>query len=640
MKLVQVNGPLGQLDPFLLACCTDGNFAPEPAMQYMSASLGYITLSEDNPYPAIVQQFESLASQLGRTLSPAETNHPIELSDAHNLIDEINRRFKKLNAARNDLMEQRQMCLDGAEQYNHFKGLDANIEQVTGCDYVSVRFGFLPLAGYQELTLHYADDPYIVFMPCKQDKNGYWGVYFTPKDRQQETDAVFSLLYFERVMVPGAAGTPEEIIHNFEENIELIDKQLAQMDATIASMWDEQADKINEIYNAARYHAAMFELRRYAAYKDDVFVYTGWIPATYEKQFNKEIKGISDVRVSISDPENSGSRNTPPTKLKNHFWSKPFEFFVEMYGLPSYGETDITAFVAITYVLLFGIMFADVGQGAVLAIASYLIWKIKKMPLFRLMIPCGICSCIVGFVFGSVFGYEEALDPLYHAIGLPGKPVSVMDSINGILLLAIGIGVVMVAIAMVIYMYSSIRKHLWGEVIFSNNGLVGLLTYAAGVSLCTGFMNGPAFLPGGVAIAIVVVGLILLLMKEVLIPLVDGEDWHPEGGWGNYFMQNIFELLEYVLSYLSNTISFLRVGAFVFVHASMMMVVFKLAGDPANIIIVALGNALVLVLEALLSGIQGLRLEFYEMFSRCYEGGGRPFRGFDIHRQLSADKAA
>lgn len=67
------------------------------------------------------------------------------------------------------------MCLDGAEQYNHFKGLDANIEQVTGCDYVSVRFGFLPLAGYQELTLHYADDPYIVFMPCKQDKNGYWG---------------------------------------------------------------------------------------------------------------------------------------------------------------------------------------------------------------------------------------------------------------------------------------------------------------------------------------------------------------------------------------------------------------------------------------------------------------------------------
>lgn len=123
MKLVQVNGPLGQLDPFLLACCTDGNFAPEPAMQYMSASLGYITLSEDNPYPAIVQQFESLASQLGRTLSPAETNHPIELSDAHNLIDEINRRFQKIECCAQRFNGQRQMCLDGAEQYNHFKGL-------------------------------------------------------------------------------------------------------------------------------------------------------------------------------------------------------------------------------------------------------------------------------------------------------------------------------------------------------------------------------------------------------------------------------------------------------------------------------------------------------------------------------------
>ena len=102
-------------------------------------------------------------------------------------------------------------------------------------------------------------------------------------------------------------------------------------------------------------------------------------------------------------------------------------------------------------------------------------------------------------------------------------------------------------------------------------------------------------------------------------------NWKPES-WVDYSMQNIFELLEYVLSYFSNTVSFLRVGAFVIVHAAMMLVVFSLAGEPANPIVVVLGNALVICLEGLLSGIQGLRLEFYEMFSRCYEGGGRPFR--------------
>ncbi len=92
---------------------------------------------------------------------------------------------------------------------------------------------------------------------------------------------------------------------------------------------------------------------------------------------------------------------------------------------------------------------------------------------------------------------------------------------------------------------------------------------------------------------------------------------------GNYLMQSVFELLETVLSYLSNTISFLRVGAFVIVHASMMMVVFTLAGTPNNMLVVILGNIVVICLEALLSAIQGIRLEFYEMFSRCYKGGGR-----------------
>ena len=106
-----------------------------------------------------------------------------------------------------------------------------------------------------------------------------------------------------------------------------------------------------------------------------------------------------------------------------------------MYGLPAYGETDVTGFVAITFTVLFGMMFGDVGQGIVLALFSTFMWKVKHNDLFHLMIPCGISSTIFGLVYGSLFGYEEALDPLYHALGMAGKPVSVMDSITGIILL-------------------------------------------------------------------------------------------------------------------------------------------------------------------------------------------------------------
>ena len=125
---------------------------------------------------------------------------------------------------------------------------------------------------------------------------------------------------------------------------------------------------------------------------------------------------------------------------------------------------------------------------------------------------------------------------------------------------------------------------------------------------------------------------VLLYIKEIPIGIIDKHpDWKPDS-IVDFLLQNLFELIEYVLSYFSNTVSFLRVGAFVIVHASMMMVVFTLAGTPNNMLVVILGNIVVICLEALLSAIQGIRLEFYEMFSRCYKGGGRKFTAFNIKK--------
>ena len=175
---------------------------------------------------------------------------------------------------------------------------------------------------------------------------------------------------------------------------------------------------------------------------------------------------------------------------------------------------------------------------------------------------------------------------------------------------------------------------LLGSVLFGTNSITGVLTYLAGVNLVSAFMGAWQFMPVAPSAVILVLGLLSLLFAEVLAPLVNGEpDWKPADGWGNYMMQNVFELLESVLSYLSNTISFLRVGAFVIVHASMMMVVFTLAGEPANLAVVVIGNLVVIALEALLSAIQGIRLEFYEMFSRFYTGGGRRFEALDLKRR-------
>ena len=121
-----------------------------------------------------------------------------------------------------------------------------------------------------------------------------------------------------------------------------------------------------------------------------------------------------------------------------------------------------------------------------------------------------------------------------------------------------------------------------------------MVTYLCGVDLASAYMGAVTFMPQVLAVVGMVVGLVLLLFAELLAPMVEGKPWKPAGGMGNYLMQSVFELLETVLSYLSNTISFLRVGAFVIVHASMMMVVFTLAGTPNNIVVVILGNIVVI----------------------------------------------
>lgn len=622
-----------------------GDFDPCPATQYMSSSMGYISLNEENPYIPTQTRIETMAKEIGLPLPKADHHTPVLAPDAADYLDKLNQQFARLRAERESLIEQKKTCEQGISQYSHFSALKINMDELMGCSHVSVRFGFLPMLGYSKLQNKYANDPYILFMPCAQENNGFWGVYVTPHSKAQETDGIFSMLYFERMRMPGAAGTPDEIVANFQKNLEVVEQSLADLDARSKKLWQENVDKVDTLYDTSRYLSSMFTLRKFAAVKKDYFYYVGWVPASSVESVSQRAQTVPSIRITVdSDDVNaeldSAEQHIPPTKLKNHWWAKPFEFFVTMYGLPAYGEMDITVFVALTYTALFGIMFGDVGQGIVLAVVSWLIWRYKKSSLFRLMIPCGIASTIAGFVFGSVFGYEHALDPLYHAIGLAHKPVEVMDSINGILLFSIFTGVALVVAAMCLNTVSCLRRRRWGSALFDTNGVVGIMTYLSGVCLATNFMGGHAPISDNVASILLVIGLIVILLQGILAPLFNGEDWKPEDGWGSYFMEAFFETFESVLSYLSNTVSFLRVGAFVLVHAGMMSVVFTLAGDPANIVVVVLGNAVVLCLEALLSGIQGIRLEFYEMFSRCYTGGGRAFVAMDTDKALGKKESA
>ena len=137
----------------------------------------------------------------------------------------------------------------------------------------------------------------------------------------------------------------------------------------------------------------------------------GWLQDDVAK-FLDEIKNDEKVFVVVEDDRDSYF-GEPPTKLKNPKLFKPFEMYVQMYGLPAHNEMDPTVFVGLTYSFIFGAMFGDVGQGLLLAIGGGLLYWLKKIPLAGIIGCAGVFSTFFGFMFGSIFGFEDIIEPIW-----------------------------------------------------------------------------------------------------------------------------------------------------------------------------------------------------------------------------------
>ena len=360
------------------------------------------------------------------------------------------------------------------------------------------------------------------------------------------------------------------------------------------------------------------EVKRLAGRSENVFSVAGWVPQSgfeeYLKLFDKE----ENVTILVEEAEKV-EEIKPPTKLKNNKLFRPFQDFVEMYGLPSYNEVDPTMLFAITYTIIFGMMYGDVGHGFVLGLVGIIMAR-KKNFLGPILVRCGISAMIFGVIFSSVFGYE---DKFWHALWSP------MHLKMPTLIASVGVGLIVITIVMIVNIANGIKQKNAERVLFDPNGIAGLVFYWGAIIIVLSVLG---FLPIKVSAVLVVlfiaVPLVLMFLKEPLGKLLEGrKDWMPKEK-GGFIMETFFEMFELMLSYVTNTVSFIRIGAFALNHAGMMAVVFTLArlsGGSDNIIVVILGNILVLGLEGLLVAIQVLRLQFYEMFSRYYEGDGKPF---------------
>ena len=518
--------------------------------------------------------------------------------------------------------------------------IDMNLNDLYKFEFIEFRFGRMTKSSYEYMLKNISDDKLFIFIPASIEAEYVWGIYFAPKKYIEYADGVFVSLQFERIHISdNAVGTPKEAYDRISMDIKEKRKQLSALQVDRKNLTNEIGRYINPTYTQLNLLNDTEELKRMSSHSENNFYTTGWVALNDINDFKNAVCNIKDVTCTAEEPSFTKSRI--PTKLKNFSIFRPFEEFVRMYGTPQYNEIDPTPLVAITFAVIFGIMFGDLGQGLLIMIFGIILATVKKMQFGKIILTCGFSSVIFGTIYDSIFGYEGLINRNIFGNEEIVVGFSPTANVNEILIMAVGLGVVLIAVAMVMNIINGIKQKDIEKIFFEHNGLAGFIFYGAAVYALveTMFLGKSNVLSTPYIICFFVIPLFMIFFRHMLTKLVTGKKDILPSNIGEFFLENIFEMLEVLLSLVTNTISFVRVGAFALNHVGMMLVVFILAKTTAtaafgsgNLIVVIIGNLVVIGLEGLIVGIQVLRLEFYEIFGRFFSGDGNEFKPINLKK--------
>ena len=633
MKFLSITGPKSDIDRVVNEYMAKYEIHLENALAQLTEAQNITPYIQINPYKELltkVNEFTELISD-----EKVEPLPEISLDETKNLVDSLSQKLSDINAEYDDLKKERTQIIQDLNTITPFFDLPADVNELVHYRFVQARFGRIAKEYYGKLKEYLYDKLDAWFYPCHEDEY-VWGVYFVPWTKMLTVDAIFSSMHFERIYIQKDYfhGTPQQIYDSLHERLDTVDKHMDSCMREIQTLLRVDAPAIFAAKQTLNALSTNFDVRKVAAcvqeHHETFYILCGWMTEKDAIAFQKDIE--DDVYLfCVVEDEKHDVKFQPPTKLNNPKIFKPFESYIRMYGLPCYNEIDPTIFVALTYTFIFGIMFGDVGQGLLLVIGGFLLYKFKKMDLAAIIGTAGIFSTIFGFMFGSIFGFEDVLPaiwlkPLDAMMDVPG-----LGNMNTVFIVAVVFGMFLILVTMIFHIINAVKSHDAENIYFDQNAICGLVFYGSLTTVALLFLTGHT-LPGtAVLVVMFVVPLILIMLKEPLARLVNKKTPLIEDGKVMFFVQSFFELFEVMLSYLSNTLSFVRIGAFAVSHAAMMGVVLMLGGAESaspNWLVIVLGNAFVIAMEGLIVGIQVLRLEYYEMFSRFYTGSGKEFRPF------------
>lgn len=630
MKKVELVVPEGVVIPVTEALAASHVFHPAPTglpITEQAAPSGENWQEQAARFPALERRVRAVMDTLDVSEGPppAETPHLIHPEvaeiDVENLEHQVRGPVRELEEER-ERLDRLQRYVD---QIQTIADVDVELEAMRNLRYLFATMGTIPTVNVERLRSSLEVVPSVLVVLNQENHLATVALFGTKRDAEILRRAARSA-YLNPLDLPETyRGTPAEVIEALQAGIERTRRRIRENEAMIQRLHEARIGHLRHLLWRVRASREVVETIAHYGRLHYGYVVRGWVPASDMSTLREKVAEVSeDVTVETTMPDRHEPGETP-VALKNPPLLRSFEALVTNYGYPSYSETDPTLVTAFTFSLLFGVMFGDVGHGIVFALAGILVASGRWRRLRRfsglgpLLVTCGAVATVFGFLYGSIFGFEDVIQPLWM------RPV---EGIQNTLLTAVVAGAILLSLGMAVNMVNAILSRHWGRLLFDHNGLAGFVLYWSLIGLVAPRFAANLSLPSGPLVALLVISGLALIFDEMLKNLVEGHRPFVEESVANSLIQGFFILFETVISLLSNTLSFVRIGAFAVAHGALGLVVLILANrtDPSQglgyWVVLAVGNLFVIGFEGLIVAIQTLRLEYYEFFGKFFSGGG------------------
>jgi V/A-type H+-transporting ATPase subunit I len=510
--------------------------------------------------------------------------------------------------------------------------LSVSISDLRSLEHLHLVVGTIPSENLARLEASLFRIPYTI-IPVYHQRQRVLVFAFCAQEHAAILDRALESAFLDPLALPEEfGGTPHEVLEQITQRTNETRAKLAKLETNREALAKEIEAPLMDMLSHIRRNRAIAEAMSHFGHRGRVYLIAGWVPKDRVQELRSSVEQVAEGRVTFEEnsPYMPGERLYKiPTLLRNAAIFRPVEGLVRTYGTPGYREIDPTPLVAITFVMMFGIMFGDLGHGLVLVLLGVLLVS-RAIPRLAgqvstgwILVACGLSSSVFGLLYGSLFGLEEAIPSLWL------KPMTDIWTLLGA---SVVFGVVILNIGFAARLITAGREGRFVDAVFDRNGIVGLALYwsLGGIALLVGLGRPvPIWLEGAVMVL-----LLSLFLTEPLTNLLKGVRPLVHGSVGELAVQSFFEVFEALISYISNTLSYVRLGAFAVAHVGLTMVVFLLAdmlssgpkGGLFRLLVIVLGNLAVIGFEGLIVSIQTLRLEYYELFGKFFKGEGIPFK--------------